>query len=295
MGASSLTGLRQRTDALGTNIGLDAVIGQTDKRTGMAEDVQVKLGEHITDVATGSKNAAESLTALLVAEKALNREYGVGSQAVDAFRIKVAESLERVNDFGEHLMEISYDGLRTGLVQLIKDFGDASKTSSEAWNAFGAALASKISDALIQVNVDKIMGGIGSLFGVNLFDTATRQLTALNAIKDINTRLLGAGSPIVSAIKELRTSITALKPGEEILFNQGGKVQGFAEGGLVTGPPGKDNIPAMLTAGEYVLPKKMALGGMMKGIGKFFGAADEATMLKFKKGEGGGFGFGDVA
>ena len=290
--SGTLSEVRQRTDALGTNIGLDAVIGQTDTRTGLAEGVQNKLGQHVVDVASGSKNAATSLKELIVAEKELNREYGVGSQAVDAFRVKVAESLERVENFGEHLAALSYEGLRSGLVQLIKDFGDASKTSSEAWNAFGAGLAAKISDALIQVNVDKILGGIGSLFGVNLFDTATRQLTALNAIKEINTRLLGEGSPIVSAIKDLRTSLTSLKTEDGLLFNAGGQVQGFAQGGLVTGPPGKDNIPAMLTAGEYVLPKKMFLGGMMKGLGKFFGAADEATMLKFKRGAGGGFGLG---
>ena len=34
----------------------------------------------------------------------------------------------------------------------------------------------------------------------------------------------------------------------------GGKIQHFAKGGLVEGPAGIDNVPAMLTAGEYVVP-----------------------------------------
>jgi hypothetical protein len=35
----------------------------------------------------------------------------------------------------------------------------------------------------------------------------------------------------------------------------GGKVKKYAKGGLVSGPGGIDNVPAMLTAGEYVIPK----------------------------------------
>jgi TP901 family phage tail tape measure protein len=35
----------------------------------------------------------------------------------------------------------------------------------------------------------------------------------------------------------------------------GGKVKKYAKGGLVNGPGGIDNVPAMLTAGEYVIPK----------------------------------------
>jgi len=41
----------------------------------------------------------------------------------------------------------------------------------------------------------------------------------------------------------------------------GGRIQRFAKGGFVQGPPGKDNIPALLTAGEFVVPKEMAKGG----------------------------------
>ena len=36
----------------------------------------------------------------------------------------------------------------------------------------------------------------------------------------------------------------------------GGKIKHFAKGGLVKGPGGIDNVPAMLTAGEYVVPRE---------------------------------------
>ena len=36
----------------------------------------------------------------------------------------------------------------------------------------------------------------------------------------------------------------------------GGRIQAFAEGGFVKGANGEDKVPAMLTAGEYVVPKK---------------------------------------
>jgi hypothetical protein len=38
----------------------------------------------------------------------------------------------------------------------------------------------------------------------------------------------------------------------------GGKIQHFAKGGFVDGPAGVDKVPAMLTAGEYVVPKDKA-------------------------------------
>ena len=37
----------------------------------------------------------------------------------------------------------------------------------------------------------------------------------------------------------------------------GGQIQHFHDGGFVRGEPGRDKVPAMLTAGEYVIPKDM--------------------------------------
>jgi TP901 family phage tail tape measure protein len=43
---------------------------------------------------------------------------------------------------------------------------------------------------------------------------------------------------------------------QAVLNQSGGIIQKFAEGGFVKGPAGVDRVPAMLTAGEYVIPKE---------------------------------------
>lgn len=60
----------------------------------------------------------------------------------------------------------------------------------------------------------------------------------------------------------------------------GGKIQRFAKGGLVEGPAGIDNVPAMLTAGEYVVPKEevqnFSGGGRAT---RFFKGATQAAVM----------------
>ena len=60
----------------------------------------------------------------------------------------------------------------------------------------------------------------------------------------------------------------------------GGKIQHFHDGGFVQGEPGRDKVPAMLTAGEYVVPKGMMQafeegGRVMSGLK---GSAQMVTM-----------------
>lgn len=59
--------------------------------------------------------------------------------------------------------------------------------------------------------------------------------------------------------------LKVLDPGNNFF---GGRIQKFAKGGFVEGQPGVDKVPAMLTAGEFVVPKKEAKalkdGGMLQ-------------------------------
>ena len=52
------------------------------------------------------------------------------------------------------------------------------------------------------------------------------------------------------------TALSALNASPVKLFNKGGEVKGYASGGDVSGPGGTDKVPAMLTAGEYVINKR---------------------------------------
>ena len=59
-------------------------------------------------------------------------------------------------------------------------------------------------------------------------------------------------------ISKIPTALSTIKipsPTTTTEMMTGGKVKKYANGGMVTGPGGVDNVPAMLTAGEYVIPK----------------------------------------
>lgn len=56
--------------------------------------------------------------------------------------------------------------------------------------------------------------------------------------------------------KTITVTVNAVGSGVDSLFYRGGYVTGYASGGMVSGPGGKDRVPAMLTAGEAVLTKR---------------------------------------
>lgn len=65
--------------------------------------------------------------------------------------------------------------------------------------------------------------------------------------------------------KTITLTVNAVGSGVGKFFSRGGYVTGYASGGMVSGPGGKDRVPAMLTAGEAVLTKRqqaMVNGGM---------------------------------
>ena len=65
-------------------------------------------------------------------------------------------------------------------------------------------------------------------------------------------------SPLPEAILGLKEEIRELSIAINSDSKQGGGIiQHFADGGYVKGPGGKDKVPAMLTAGEFVVPKDM--------------------------------------
>ena len=63
-------------------------------------------------------------------------------------------------------------------------------------------------------------------------------------------------SPINLASGTKQPEVLIIEPSESKKNQSGGKIQHFAEGGFVKGPAGIDKVPAMLTAGEYVIPKE---------------------------------------
>ena len=69
-------------------------------------------------------------------------------------------------------------------------------------------------------------------------------------------KLKGSTEGLSTSIDGLSRKMNAVpSPTTTTEMMTGGKVKKYANGGMVTGPGGIDNVPAMLTAGEYVIPK----------------------------------------
>ena len=86
------------------------------------------------------------------------------------------------------------------------------------------------------------------------YDTATKKLASLSAVVDnLAGRLNVSNEPPAKLTRDGQMDVVAL-----LNKHSGGKIQHFAKGGFVDGPAGVDKVPAMLTAGEYVVPKDKA-------------------------------------
>ena len=94
-------------------------------------------------------------------------------------------------------------------------------------------------------------------------DSTASSLNSMStSLEQFNSTLANATSAVStsipsSPIESLTSSLPDLPSAPDIIENYfGGKIQKFAKGGFVEGPAGVDKVPAMLTAGEYVVPRK---------------------------------------
>ena len=79
-----------------------------------------------------------------------------------------------------------------------------------------------------------------------------------DVIEKLNEKMKKLSDALQQTAREL--SINQIPVQKTTTTNKfsGGKIQHFAKGGFVDGPAGVDKVPAMLTAGEYVVPKDKA-------------------------------------
>ena len=83
------------------------------------------------------------------------------------------------------------------------------------------------------------------------YETATKKLASLSAVVgDLAGKLNIPNKPPAALTNDGQMDFESL-----LNKHSGGKIQHFAKGGFVDGPAGVDKVPAMLTAGEYVVPK----------------------------------------
>ena len=100
----------------------------------------------------------------------------------------------------------------------------------------------------------------------------TVDLDVNTVIEKIDTKMRQLSDALIKSANqlEMNTLPTLESKGMKSKFS-GGKIQHFAKGGFVDGPAGVDKVPAMLTAGEFVIPKGQAekLRRSPEGINKF--------------------------
>ena len=102
-------------------------------------------------------------------------------------------------------------------------------------------------------------------------------MDGIDATKTANIELAAEINQLKLNLRDLNREIIARGQGSQLSMQEiadvsqnffGGKIQKFAKGGFVEGEPGVDKVPAMLTAGEFVVPKKAAKalkdGGMLQ-------------------------------
>ncbi len=175
----------------------------------------------------------EDRSAVAEAMAELNKEMGNGTRAADALRLKLAEMNLSAANLGADLVNIGIEQTRSGLKEMFKSIGTGAKSASEAWSDFGLGLAESLLDRIMEHNIDRIMGDLSHAFtGQDLLVDATT----------LNTQ----------ALRDNTASLQQSSVDSAVLPKQ------FNKGGFVTGPAGIDKVPAMLTAGEYVVPKEDA-------------------------------------
>jgi TP901 family phage tail tape measure protein len=257
----------------------------------VAAQIQQSRLQATTDLATSietaeQKGTPESMLDVAGKMSALNREMDTGSRAMDALRERLAEAQVNAANLGADLVNIGFDQAKSGLKQLFKDIGGGAKSASEAWESFGLSVASSLLDRIMEHNIDQMMSNLSVAFtGQDLLADANQRLASTIPTLDTSTNTLNTTTGSLNttmgtlngSVQQLTTTIGSinLNPGQPAVDVTiptapaqgpstsvpvqkflGGKIQAFNKGGFVEGEPGIDRVPAMLTAGEYVLNKE---------------------------------------
>lgn len=232
-----------------------------------------------TSIATAEQTGTpESMLDVAQRMAELNKEMGNGKKAMDALRDKLVQVQVNAANLGADLVDIGFDQAKSGLKQLFKDIGSGAKSASEAWQSFGLNLADSLLDRVMDANIDSMLSNLSVAF------------TGQDLLKDSNLLLKNSVDQLNTTMQTKAINPPTLSPVIDSTKKEffGGKIQAFNKGGFVEGKPGVDKVPAMLTAGEYVLNKKQVREIMQKfnegGIAKRIkegakGAAQAAVMV----------------
>ena len=229
---------------------LDLLVNYGKMNELAAQQIQQGKLQSVENLATSiaaaeQKGTPESMLDVAQRMAEVNKEMGNGARAMDALRERLAEAQVNAANLGADLVNIGFDEAKSGLKQLFKDIGSGAKSASEAWESFGLNMAGTLLDRVMEANIDSMLSNLSVAF------------TGQDLLKDSNLLLK-------DSVDRLNTTIQTTPPKNDFIGPVlpsdgkffGGKIQKFNQGGFVKGEAGVDKVPAMLTAGEYVLNKK---------------------------------------
>ena len=145
-------------------------------------------------------NSPEDALAFASALEATNKQLGIGSRAVDRLRVRMTELDVSAANLGADLVELGFDGVRTGFKQLLDDIGSGAKSAGDAWRDFGLNLAKTLLDRITEHNIDSIVKDLSFAFtGVE--------------VKSEAEKIASSNGHLMNHLDSLTTSNDSLKDG----------------------------------------------------------------------------------
>jgi TP901 family phage tail tape measure protein len=177
------------------------------------------------------------------------------SKSLENLSSKVSFNQKQYND------SLDISNKRTDLLN--KKYKGLTNTQAEFLRKVEGGFGAGLQDAftgfrneadLFEYNIGK---AIPELFAKNMGDALSE---AINGAKSLEDALLGAANSFLQEINSMILKNLASNlfggVGKVLGFSNGGEVKNYASGGMISGGSGtKDDIPAMLMGGEYVVKK----------------------------------------
>jgi TP901 family phage tail tape measure protein len=245
---------------------------------------QMKKGRELASLATSDEilqkarqytkelglqeTAAESV-AVQIKDFALRIKEVGGEKALQEMLQKSKENAEGISDAIQSIAELEKGGLETQL----KDLKESPITFKEGMeNGF---LSMQVRQAQFAYNLGK---EIPEMFSQNMSDAIMSAVTGAESLEDA---LLNAANSFLTEINK-RLMSNLVDQATSSLGNFGMSLfQNKASGGMITGGSGtKDDVPAMLMGGEYVVKKK----AVQKYGQEFLSAINNGTLGGYAKG-----------
>lgn len=145
----------------------------------------------------------------------------------------------------------------------LKEGEENARKIKEYLDSLPKTFGKSFSDSIRQMKTDTtfFQERLGEAIPTSFADNLAQGIQdAVNGTKSLEDALLSAALSFTQEISNMAIKNLAQQFTSSIFsgFSQGGEVKKYASGGMINGGSGaKDDVPAMLMGGEYVVKKKL--------------------------------------